>query len=169
MWCSEPAAALLTAPLRPLQLHPKPVLLQLIVVSPLRRTLETAAGVFGTASWEPGTGPPFMMAQAPQAAVMSGHAAITAPRIPIVAFEGCRERLGGILLVQGLLLGRHLRRCSSVLAAGREPRLHEPGPAEHLLTGCSCAAAPADQNDGAQVCLSGQPATKSKLAAIYMT
>ena len=132
------------------------VLLQLIVVSPLRRTLETAAGVFGTGSWQPGTGPPFMVAQAKQAAMMSAHTAVAAPRVPVVAFEGCRERLGeaGTAAWKAPLWLQQLSCCRQELCP------LEPGPAEHLLTGCSCAAAPADPTAGAKLCLNVQYAQR---------
>ena len=72
-----------------------PAAVQLVVVSPLRRTLETAAGVFGMDG--AGEGRPLLM-QGQQGVTheISPHAALVAPAgLPFLAHEGCRERVGG--------------------------------------------------------------------------
>eukprot|EP00891_Asterochloris_glomerata_P008881 jgi/Astpho2/8881/e_gw1.00129.54.1_t len=68
--------------------------IELVVVSPLRRTLETAAGVFGMDG--AGEGRPLLM-QGQQGVTheISPHAALVAPAgLPFLAHEGCRERVG---------------------------------------------------------------------------
>ena len=93
---------------------------QLVVVSPLMRALETAAGVFGT---DPGSAPssmdadaggdaaqqqqqqqqqgglrPFMVAQGAEPGVRVAHGALTLPPgLHVLANELCRERLGASL------------------------------------------------------------------------
>ena len=69
---------------------------QVVVASPLFRTLETACGVFGGSEWAgPEQGIPLMHAQTAAPQLRTAHAAIAAAPGPrIIAFEGCRERLG---------------------------------------------------------------------------
>ena len=69
---------------------------QAVVTSPLFRTLETACGVFGGSPWDGAAqGTPLMHAQSAAPQLRTAHAAIAAAPGPrIVAFEGCRERIG---------------------------------------------------------------------------
>lgn len=68
--------------------------MQVVIVSPLMRALETAAGAFGDGPFK-GSGRPLMLAQTPEADERAGHCAVACPEgIPFIAFEGCRERLG---------------------------------------------------------------------------
>ena len=72
--------------------------MQLVVVSPLRRTLETCAGVFGVDGAVEGQ-PLLMQGQQGVTHEISAHAALAAPAgLPILAHEGCRERVGGLRL-----------------------------------------------------------------------
>lgn len=67
-----------------------------IVCSPLTRTLETAAGCFSglyrTESSD--AGKPFMEATAAEQDKCTSHAAVPLPGVPVVACELCRETLG---------------------------------------------------------------------------
>lgn len=93
------------------------LLLQLVVASPLTRTLETAVGVFGAGRWRAGKGSALMLEQTGKDHLRAPHAAVAAPEgIRFVSFEGCRERLGTL---PGLLL----------------PSSSQPG------DGCICAVA----------------------------
>lgn len=68
------------------------LLLQIVIVSPLMRTLETAAGVFGGGS---ATAQPLMLRQTGAPREVSAHDAIGLPsNLPFVATEMCRERMG---------------------------------------------------------------------------
>ncbi|KAK9840535.1 hypothetical protein WJX84_011900, partial [Apatococcus fuscideae] len=76
--------------------HADRLRIQVVVASPLFRTLETACGVFGGSEWAgPEQGIPLMHAQTAAPQLRTAHAAIAAAPGPrIIAFEGCRERLG---------------------------------------------------------------------------
>lgn len=83
-----------------------------VVISPLTRTLETAAGVFGSGPWGPGDpGTPFMLPQgginqAPGTRARTAQDGIAAAGLPrLLAWEGCREHLGQVCAVLALLLG----------------------------------------------------------------
>ncbi|KAI3425092.1 hypothetical protein D9Q98_008470 [Chlorella vulgaris] len=68
-----------------------------VVVSPLTRTLETAAGVFGSGPWREGSNsqPPLMLEQTVVPGKRAAHHAIAAEGCPpFIAWEGCREQLG---------------------------------------------------------------------------
>ncbi|KAL4853906.1 Phosphoglycerate mutase-like protein [Chlorella vulgaris] len=68
-----------------------------VVVSPLTRTLETAAGVFGSGPWREGSSsqPPLMLEQTVVPGKRAAHHAIAAEGCPpFIAWEGCREQLG---------------------------------------------------------------------------
>jgi phosphohistidine phosphatase SixA len=70
---------------------------QLVVVSPMVRALETAAGVFGIEPAQCEFDPPtcLMGAQDAQWKVRTAHAAVSLrPGVKFVAMETCRERLG---------------------------------------------------------------------------
>jgi len=70
---------------------------QVVIVSPLIRALETAAGAFGAGPFS-GSGRPLMLAQSAEEDERAGHCAVACPEgIPFIAFEGCRERLGAPL------------------------------------------------------------------------
>ena len=72
--------------------------MQLVVVSPLRRTLETCAGVFGVDGAVEGQRL-LMQGQQDVTHEISAHAALAAPPgLPFLAHEGCRERVGGLQL-----------------------------------------------------------------------
>ena len=76
----------------------RPAAVQLVVVSPLRRTLETASGVFGVDGATDGQ-PLLMQGQQGVRHEISPHAALSAPAgLPFLAHEGCRERVGGLRL-----------------------------------------------------------------------
>lgn len=66
--------------------------IELVVTSPLTRTMQTAAGVFGGGGYIDGDAcPPLMVAGAGN----SNHAAITSANCPpFIAIEWCREHLG---------------------------------------------------------------------------
>jgi len=67
---------------------------QAVIVSPLMRALETAAGVFGGGPFD-GRGRPLMLAQTEAEDERAAHGAVAcAEGLPFIAFEGCRERLG---------------------------------------------------------------------------
>ena len=67
---------------------------QVVIVSPLMRALETAAGAFGGGAYS-GSGRPLMLAQTAEEDERAAHAAVVCPEgVPFIAFEGCRERLG---------------------------------------------------------------------------
>ncbi len=67
---------------------------QVVIVSPLIRALETAAGAFGAGPFK-GSGRPLMLAQSGEPDECAAHCAVACPEgIPFIAFEGCRERLG---------------------------------------------------------------------------
>lgn len=67
---------------------------QVVIVSPLMRALETAAGAFGGGPFK-GSGRPLMLAQSGEPDERAAHCAVACPEgIPFIAFEGCRERLG---------------------------------------------------------------------------
>ncbi|KAK9817117.1 hypothetical protein WJX72_009798 [[Myrmecia] bisecta] len=72
----------------------QPLRIQLVVTSPMRRTLETTAGVFG--SPEPAaSGQLLMLSQTELPHCRTAHGEIYCTSgLPIIAFEGCRERLG---------------------------------------------------------------------------
>ena len=62
------------------------------------RALETAAGAFGAGPFK-GEGRPLMLSQTEVLDERAPHAAVACPEgIPFIAFEGCRERLGGSAL-----------------------------------------------------------------------
>ncbi|KAK9839328.1 hypothetical protein WJX81_008390 [Elliptochloris bilobata] len=69
-----------------------PLNVQVVIVSPLQRTLETAAGVFGA----PGGGGLLMRGQDAAPNERTAHEAIALPACgpPFVACEQCRERVG---------------------------------------------------------------------------
>ncbi|KAK9855109.1 hypothetical protein WJX84_006371 [Apatococcus fuscideae] len=75
--------------------HADQLRIQVVVASPLFRTLETACGVFGGSKWgSAAQGTPLMQAQSAAPQLRTAHAAIaTAPGPCIIAFEGCRERI----------------------------------------------------------------------------
>ena len=66
--------------------------LQLIVVSPLVRTLETATGVFGTGVPQDASSV-MMTALEGTPKWQSEHPAVALPGVPVIAHEGCRERV----------------------------------------------------------------------------
>ncbi|CAL8471428.1 g10970 [Coccomyxa elongata] len=69
-----------------------PLDIEVVIVSPLMRTLETAAGVFGGGSE---TAQPLMLRQTGTPRERSAHDTIGQPsRLPIIATEMCRERMG---------------------------------------------------------------------------
>ena len=69
----------------------------MVIVSPLMRALETAAGAFGAGAFK-GEGRPLMLSQTEDLDERAPHAAVACPEgIPFIAFEGCRERLGARL------------------------------------------------------------------------
>ncbi|KAL3158693.1 hypothetical protein ABBQ32_011434 [Trebouxia sp. C0010 RCD-2024] len=75
-----------------LQTLSRPPEIQLIVVSPLVRTLETATGAFGKGlPQDPTT--VMMTALAGSPDWQSEHAAVALPGVPVIAHEGCRERV----------------------------------------------------------------------------
>ena len=75
---------------------------QVVIVSPLTRALETAAGVFGGGPFE-GSGRPLMLAQTELEDERAAHGAVACPdALPFIAFEGCRERLGMPLVLAAL-------------------------------------------------------------------
>jgi hypothetical protein len=66
--------------------------MQLVVVSPLMRTCETAAGVFGLESTS--NSQPLMLAKTAEPRERSAHRAIAKPgNLPFLAEELCRERM----------------------------------------------------------------------------
>lgn len=68
---------------------------QVVFVSPLMRTLETAAGVFGGGAAAEPDSEPLMLRKTGEARVRSAHDAIAKPgNLPFVANELCRERMG---------------------------------------------------------------------------
>jgi hypothetical protein len=68
---------------------------QVVIVSPLMRALETAAGAFGGGAYSGSGGRPLMLAQSAEEDERAAHAAVACPEgVPFIAFEGCRERLG---------------------------------------------------------------------------
>ncbi|CAK0760575.1 hypothetical protein CVIRNUC_002782 [Coccomyxa viridis] len=70
---------------------------QVVIVSPLMRALETAAGAFGAGAFK-GEGRPLMLSQTEDLDERAPHAAVACPEgIPFIAFEGCRERLGAAI------------------------------------------------------------------------
>ena len=90
--------------------------MQLVVASPLTRTLETAVGVFGAGRWRGSKGGVLMHEQSGKDHLRAPHAAVAAPEgIRFVSFEGCRERLGmphpalTLLVVEG-----HAFQCATV-------------------------------------------------------
>jgi hypothetical protein len=67
--------------------------MQLIVVSPLVRTLETATGAFG-AGLPQGADNVMMTSLEPRDKWQVGHPAVALPPgIPVISHEGCRERV----------------------------------------------------------------------------
>ncbi|BDA46810.1 Phosphoglycerate mutase-like protein [Coccomyxa sp. Obi] len=69
-----------------------PLDIQVVIVSPLMRTLETAAGVFGGGS---ATAHPLMLRQTGTPRERSAHDAIAQPsHLQFIATEMCRERMG---------------------------------------------------------------------------
>lgn len=80
---------------------------QVVMVSPLVRTLETASGVFGdgsVASSEPSS-PLLMLPTQAQKNTISSHPAIQRPQqLSFVADESCRERVGMLLTSQTSLV-----------------------------------------------------------------
>ncbi|KAL3135524.1 hypothetical protein ABBQ38_006004 [Trebouxia sp. C0009 RCD-2024] len=75
-----------------LQTLGRPPDIQLLVVSPLVRTLETATGAFGKGlPQDPST--VMMTALAERPDWQSEHAAVALPGVPVIAHEGCRERV----------------------------------------------------------------------------
>jgi hypothetical protein len=63
-----------------------------VIVSPLMRALETAVGAFGQSEWKSGTGhQPLMAAQPAEPGKVSQHAAVCSSGVPkFVAVELCR-------------------------------------------------------------------------------
>lgn len=80
--------------------------MQVVIVSPLIRALETAAGAFGAGAFS-GSGRPLMLAQTAEEDERAAHTAVACPEgVPFIAFEGCRERLGArihLLLSSGCM------------------------------------------------------------------
>jgi len=67
--------------------------MQLIVVSPMVRTLETATGAFG-AGLPQGAAGVMMTSLEPREQWQAGHPAVALPPgIPVISHEGCRERV----------------------------------------------------------------------------
>ncbi|DBA66795.1 TPA: hypothetical protein ACH3X2_001936 [Trebouxia sp. C0005] len=67
--------------------------IQLIVVSPMVRTLETATGAFG-AGLPQGGADVMMTSLEPREQWQAGHPAVALPPgIPVISHEGCRERV----------------------------------------------------------------------------
>ena len=86
---------------------------QLVVVSPLVRALETAAGIFGMDPAQCDLDPPtlLMAAQDSQWNVRTAHGAVSPrPGVKFVAQELCRERLGapGVVVWEVCGLGQRL-------------------------------------------------------------
>lgn len=74
-------------------------MLQLIVVSPMVRTLETATGVFGAGPPED-PGNTFMLQLPDQKQWSTQHDAVALPAgIPVISHEGCRERVSKLLIL----------------------------------------------------------------------
>ena len=68
-------------------------LMQLIVVSPMVRTLETATGAFGTGLPQ-SENSVMMTALEPCNDWQSQHAPVALPQgVPVISHEGCRERV----------------------------------------------------------------------------
>lgn len=65
---------------------------ELVVVSPLTRTLETAVGIFGGATWREGeASPPLMVAATAVPGKVSNRASVSAHNCPpFIAHELCR-------------------------------------------------------------------------------
>ncbi|KAK9810253.1 hypothetical protein WJX72_007356 [[Myrmecia] bisecta] len=68
---------------------------QLVVVSPLMRTLETAVGIFGGGPVTDPQQPVLMLAKGEEPKRRTAQPAMAcAPGVPFIAHEGCRERMG---------------------------------------------------------------------------
>jgi hypothetical protein len=67
-----------------------------VIVSPLKRALQTAVGCFGNHSSKPCNGtPPLMLEYVEQQGKVTAHAAVSADGVPpFVCYELCREHLG---------------------------------------------------------------------------
>jgi len=73
---------------------------QVVVVSPLTRTLETAAGIFGEENFDAESLSPESILMRASTAVekeVSAHKKIALPQLPFVASELCRERICRLL------------------------------------------------------------------------
>ncbi|KAK9822101.1 hypothetical protein WJX74_007594 [Apatococcus lobatus] len=119
--------------------HADQLRIQVVVASPLFRTLETACGVFGGSKWgSAAQGTPLMQAQSAAPQLRTAHAAIaTAPGPCIIAFEGCRERIAGRIgrleaLSQEILNGLRLTGVTSCQRCGLED-----GTASGCKRGCT--------------------------------
>lgn len=77
-------------------LRRSPVHVEVVVVSPLVRTLETAVGAFGLKPWQPGTIWPQLMVETEHVmGKVYAHKAVSAEGCPpFVACELCREHIG---------------------------------------------------------------------------
>ncbi len=66
--------------------------MDIVIVSPLMRALETAVGAFGQKEWASGTGhAPLMVSQQAQPGKVSHHAAVCSSGVPkFLAVELCR-------------------------------------------------------------------------------
>ena len=75
---------------------PEPLNIQLVISSPLTRTLETLAGAFGVPhSQSDGAEPLLMRATSRSPGVRTAHSAILSESVPpVIAWEGCREHYG---------------------------------------------------------------------------
>lgn len=74
---------------------PEPLDLQVVVISPLTRAIETAIGAFGGDAWHAGNAEPLMVAQDSIEAKRAAHAAVSSAGCArFLLHEGCREHLG---------------------------------------------------------------------------
>jgi hypothetical protein len=70
--------------------------IDVVIVSPLKRALQTAVGCFGNHSSKPSNGtPPLMLEYIEQQGKITAHPAVSAEGCPpFVCYELCREHLG---------------------------------------------------------------------------